>query len=434
MCWAVLVTTLLGGAALSGERLLRSARRPTRGVWMAAMASSIGLQSWRLVSGGSDPGTDSGLGSTPTPSATAAWLAEALAAATPTADLAARIDAVATMAWSLSAATLTAALIGGLLVLRGRAAGWARTTVGGEDVLVSPDFGPALIGFLPPRIVLPRWALALPDRELRLACQHEVEHRRGGDGWILLAGALTVSLMPWNPALWWMLSRLRAAVEMDCDNRVIRRGASRRAYGALLLDVGLLDRSHRFPALAFARPPSLLERRLTMIVNDVRPASLPRTLVAMGIALALVIAACGTPAPTNPANPENAVLTTDATSAEGAGSADTRGGELPFSPAADLPEGSIVLVDGIRVAGLPDVQDLNPEDIERVEVYKGDDATQPTVEIFTKTGPDIYVNEARYEGDYTQIPPSDIERIDVHKFDSKTEVRITLKPGAPLPG
>ncbi len=34
-----------------------------------------------------------------------------------------------------------------------------------------------------------------------------------------------------------MLSRLRLAVELDCDARLLRRGAAARSYGALLIDV-----------------------------------------------------------------------------------------------------------------------------------------------------------------------------------------------------
>jgi beta-lactamase regulating signal transducer with metallopeptidase domain len=446
MCWAVLITGLLGGAALSGEQLLRSSRRSTRGAWVAVMASSIGLQLWSLIFRGSASPTETGLVSGRTAGVSPEWLKGALAAAAPAPDLATRLDAVATTVWSVSATVLTVALLGGLLLLRARSSKWARANVAGEDVLVSPDFGPALIGFLPPRIVLPRWALTLPERELRLACQHEAEHRRAGDGWILLAGALAVSLMPWNPALWWMLSRLRAAVEMDCDDRVLRRGASRRAYGALLLDVGVLDRGRHFPALAFARPPSLLERRLIMIVNDVRPTTLPRALVTAGIALMLVTAACGTPAPTNPADAEGAVMTSGPTSPQGAV---VEAGDRPVRLSAGLPDDAIVLIDGVRFEGTAEELDLDPDEIDRVDVFKGDDASQPTIEIRTKAGreaevdgsqvlteaaPDVYVDGERFEGDYTLIPSSAIERVDVRKLDSGAEIHIALKQGALLPG
>ena len=64
-------------------------------------------------------------------------------------------------AWlaGLALALLAAALARG---------GWDRRRVAGEDVCVSRGFGPALVG---------------------------------------------VALMPWNPAVWWMFLRFRAAVE-----------------------------------------------------------------------------------------------------------------------------------------------------------------------------------------------------------------------------
>ena len=45
-------------------------------------------------------------------------------------------------------------------------------------------------------------------------------------------------LMPWNPVIWWQLFRLRTAVELDCDRRVIAAGASVCSYTELLLALG----------------------------------------------------------------------------------------------------------------------------------------------------------------------------------------------------
>jgi hypothetical protein len=44
-----------------------------------------------------------------------------------------------------------------------------------------------------------------------------------------------VVLMPWHPVLWWSWRRLRLALEVDCDARVLRREASPKQYGHLLL-------------------------------------------------------------------------------------------------------------------------------------------------------------------------------------------------------
>ena len=61
----------------------------------------------------------------------------------------------------------------------------------------------------------------------------------------LMVTALTLILAPWNVALWWQLRRLRLAVEMDCDRRVVAASSARpvihlavpREYGFMVVDV-----------------------------------------------------------------------------------------------------------------------------------------------------------------------------------------------------
>ena len=71
--------------------------------------------------------------------------------------------------------------------------------------------------------------------------------------------------MPWNVALWWQLMRLRVAVELDCDARVLR-DADARSYGDLLLEVARPRRRLALMgATAFAERASQLERRIRAI-------------------------------------------------------------------------------------------------------------------------------------------------------------------------
>src|SRR6185295_7923924 len=99
-------------------------------------------------------------------------------------------------------------------------------------------FGPAVVGALRPQIVLPMWSLHLDFEGRDLGLRHEMEHLRARDTLLLSAAYLATCAMPWNPWMWWQLERLRLAVELDCDRRVLRSGASRKRYGALLLLVG----------------------------------------------------------------------------------------------------------------------------------------------------------------------------------------------------
>ncbi|MGZ6640165.1 MAG: M56 family metallopeptidase, partial [Solirubrobacteraceae bacterium] len=71
----------------------------------------------------------------------------------------------------------------------------------------------------------------------RLVIAHEAEHVAARDTLVLGIACVVVAAMPWNPVVWYMLSRLRLAVELDCDARVLRAGAAPLSYGALLIDV-----------------------------------------------------------------------------------------------------------------------------------------------------------------------------------------------------
>ena len=85
--------------------------------------------------------------------------------------------------------------------LRRSQAAWpdAETQLG--RVLVAPNEGPAVIGVLRPRVVVPAWALTTDHATLELLLRHELEHVRAGDSRVLFAAALLLALFPWNAAL-----------------------------------------------------------------------------------------------------------------------------------------------------------------------------------------------------------------------------------------
>ncbi len=377
MAYAVAVGVLLVGAARVAELALRGRGLPTRHAWTAAMALSLALPALALLPSRSAPVGGAALASLPVRFVATGGPAFAarLAWAQP----------LLLGAWLVASVLLAVAVFGGLARLARRARRWPVARVGDGEVIVSDDFGPALLGVRAPRVVLPRWTLALDADRLRLVLVHEEEHRRARDGHLLLAGTLAVVLAPWSPALWWQLRRLRAAVELDCDARVLRRGASPRAYGRLLLELGSRSPGLPFPVAALSTSRSLLERRLRMIVRGRTEGSAVRTALAAAAAVALTVAACEAPAPTG---------------------LRPTGGD-PDAPAAQVsPAGSVhalvadatgaapwVFVDGQRAPeGVP--PGLDPEDIERVEVVKGaaaarlfgPEASDGVIQIFTKAG------------------------------------------------
>lgn len=149
---------------------------------------------------------------------------------------------------------------------RVRLRGSAPAAIDGVPVVITESLGPATVGILRSRVVLPRWVLALPDAQRQYIVRHEDEHRRSHDAALLFLGALAVILLPWNVALWWQVRRLSLAVEMDCDRRVVARLGNAHAYGSLLLKVA--EASSRGPRLqpALLGATGMLEQRLSVLL------------------------------------------------------------------------------------------------------------------------------------------------------------------------
>src|SRR5438477_356942 len=84
-----------------------------------------------------------------------------------------------------------------------------------------------IVGLLRSRIVVPAWLLSAPESQQTAVIAHEQSHLEAGDPLMLTIALGLLVLMPWNFPLWWQLRRLRRAIEVDCDSRVLRRGIDR---------------------------------------------------------------------------------------------------------------------------------------------------------------------------------------------------------------
>jgi beta-lactamase regulating signal transducer with metallopeptidase domain len=140
-----------------------------------------------------------------------------------------------------------------------------KDTVDGVPVLMTDAVGPATVGIFRSRVLLPDWVLGLPAFQRQYVVRHEDEHRRAHDARLLFLASLPLILLPWNLAFWWHVRRLRLAVELDCDRRVVRALGDGQTYAALLLKVA--EAGRRGPQLQ----PALLgagslERRLRALV------------------------------------------------------------------------------------------------------------------------------------------------------------------------
>ena len=181
---------------------------------------------------------------------------------------------------------------------------WPVQRIDDTRARIAPSAGPAVIGLAPSEIILPSWLLSRPIEEQRLVVAHEREHVNARDPWLLVLACAAVALMPWNPALWFALSRLRLAIEVDCDRRVLGHGVATEAYGSLLIDLSVFraDVSSAMPAYsmpAFSCNGSYLERRLVAMTSRPSRFASSRRMVGGLLAAAALMAACESKLPTS---------------------------------------------------------------------------------------------------------------------------------------
>lgn len=207
-----------------------------------------------------------------------------------------RLDLVLVILWALGSALCFGILTVSAWRIARMRRGWREGVVAGVPVFVSHDVGPAVIGLVHHGIVVPAWVESLGADAQRTVMTHEREHVRAGDPLLLWGATLLVSLAPWNPAMWYALRRLRHAIEIDCDARVLRSRPDAHAYCTLLLDVGERTLAGVAPVAALAEPATLLERRIDAMTAPVR-VKRGRAVGSAVAAVLLVSAACVAPRP-----------------------------------------------------------------------------------------------------------------------------------------
>jgi len=272
MLYVMTVTVLLSVGAWVAERALRLNRGGTRWIWLAAIAASLCLpimadmlQS-RLPEVVSLPVADGNPASN-LPALQALSPATWIAVAPQTPAWWNDLDALLRGMWIGASATLLLALLAGSAHVALRVRRWQPAVLSGAPVLVSDDAGPAVVGLLRPRIVLPRWVMQASRDQQDSILAHERSHLDAGDSQLLMLAIVLLAFMPWNLPLWWQLRRLRRAIEIDCDARVLAGGIDTATYGEALISVGE-HRSIYIGALAAAPVSrSFLEQRLRIMLR-----------------------------------------------------------------------------------------------------------------------------------------------------------------------
>jgi beta-lactamase regulating signal transducer with metallopeptidase domain len=323
MVYVLLVSCVVAASAILADRALTSFGRPTRGIWLVALLASaavpvVTVTASRVLEVPAIGSVRSAANSegraepsyvaqeAPTrPSARsgidwlqwsewADWSGWQWLAGGASRPFGAVDDALLAL-WIAGAAGVLLAYAAAWVALRRALRRLPRTRIDGAEVSVSDALGPAVFGLLEPKIIVPKWLLEAPNRVQSSVVRHEQAHAAAKDTWWLAGAMLAVALVPWNPAMWWQLRRLRSAVELDCDARVVRAGADAAAYAGVLVSVARRRASLRrslplFAAAASIGPASQLERRVKRLVEPRKANRLVAGALGAGAAAALVAA------------------------------------------------------------------------------------------------------------------------------------------------
>jgi hypothetical protein len=303
MLYTAAVSLLLFAGARAADYLARAIGAPTRFVWAASMLAVLALSGRALVRGtqpqhsltapavqtdaarfsmtfltGDAPATKRVRAPASASERIHIFLIAAGGAMQTVRESARRIDVASLDRWNVVLGGLWATLsclalawlAGSFVGLRRIERELPTELVDDHPVLVSKDVGPALLGVVRSRVVIPRWVLALPQAQRCIILAHERQHAAAYDPAMLYSGALMLALQPWNVALWALFARLRLALEADCDRRVLGATGDVRQYGALLVAVYERSTPGFTPYSAFAERSSNLERRIRRMTRRPR--------------------------------------------------------------------------------------------------------------------------------------------------------------------
>ncbi len=287
----LLVVSAIGGvAAWIAETGLRRAGVSTRWVWLSAMLLGPTLLAAGALVPETSPARIVGGAVGPVIELPAFEVA-------PPRPGTLELDDVLLWSWLAISAVMIAVVVVTRARLQRERRRWHATELDGRRVWLSPDRGPAVAGVLRPWIVLPGWFEELTEGQRALVLLHEEEHVRGGDTLLLPVAVALVCFTPWNPITWLHFRRLRAAIEVDCDRRVLRRRPDPARYGDSLIAVAARASGRSLGLAAFTERPGTLERRIIAMTHRRTPWSSLRAALLTLLAVAVGVQACSVEGP-----------------------------------------------------------------------------------------------------------------------------------------
>jgi beta-lactamase regulating signal transducer with metallopeptidase domain len=318
MIYAVLVAIALGAAGLIAEQAAKSRRLPTRWSWMMAIVGSLLLPiviatvSVRLPAALQPTAASAPLAlrdttSIPLASTVIDWSGTRSYTASTT------VNTILTDIWLASSFTLMVFLAVSTAVFHRRKRHWAHGSLCSVPVFVSESVGPAVVGLIRSRIVVPAWVMQEAPAQQRYVMAHEQSHLKARDP-LLVAMALVLLLaMPWNPLLWWQFHRLRRAIEVDCDARVLQGGGDIGEYCETLIQVGQNQSEFIGSVTAMSESRSFLEERIRIMLAKPKKWAGAVAFILISIALGMAVFAAQVTPPGAPAPHANGAVAIDPT-------------------------------------------------------------------------------------------------------------------------
>ncbi|HME37981.1 MAG TPA: M56 family metallopeptidase [Steroidobacteraceae bacterium] len=302
MLYVMAVTLLLAAAAWVAEYAQRLRHSSTRWIWVLAIVlslliptviASVSIQIPNILS----PAVSQKVIALRT--ATSAHLSPTLLISGSPRTVAEwrKLDPFLERAWPAVSIAMWVGLMASGAHLYWRKRNWSTGMLGGARVYIAPEVGPAVVGLLRPSIVVPTWLISSSPSHQDAVIAHESSHLDAGDTRLFTAALFLLVFMPWNLPLWWQLRRLRYAIEVDCDRRVLKSGQDAVGYGETLIAVGERKSTYIGAVAAMSESKSFLERRIMIMMS--KPAKWWRAsamaLLAFSVALVAVAAQVSPP-------------------------------------------------------------------------------------------------------------------------------------------
>ena len=272
MIYAVSVSAVLSVAALIAEHSGRQRRSPSRWLWLLAIVASLAIPALMTSVSieipvdlrASLPRNAIALHEiTSTHLSPAVWVEDHDGGSSTFQ----YVQIHAKELWHGASILMILVLLGSATHLQWRKRQWTTASVCDVSVYLSTDVGPAVVGLIRPKIVLPVWLLDSPPEQQEAVMAHESSHIDAHDPALLTVALCLIALMPWNLPLWWQLRRLRCAIEVDCDARVLEAGHKFAVYGETLIAVGERQSRYIGSVAGMSESRSFLERRLKLMLR-----------------------------------------------------------------------------------------------------------------------------------------------------------------------